>query len=80
MQTHQPVLGVVEGVWDGGENLEAQRLPEMHSRVVGLDYRVELDAPLAAGPGPIEDVSAQGPPYSLAVVIRVDHEAGGGHV
>jgi len=35
---------------------------------------------VAAGPGPIEDVSAQGPPYSLALVIRVDHEAGGGHV
>jgi len=37
VQTHQPVLGVVEGFWDGGENLEAQQLPEMHSRVVGLD-------------------------------------------
>jgi hypothetical protein len=48
VESDETVFGVVEGLGDGGEDLETQRLPQVDRGSVGLHDRVELDAAVAA--------------------------------
>lgn len=47
VQADQSVLSVVESLRHRGEDLEAQRLPQVNRAGVGLHYRVELHAAVA---------------------------------
>src|SRR4051794_40812523 len=80
VQADPAVTAVVEGFRDGGEDLEAERLPEVYRRGVGLDHGVELHPVVALAARPVEDVRAEGAAGAVAVVGRVDHEARGGDV
>lgn len=75
VEADEPMLGVVECLRDSGEDLEAQRLPQVDGGAVGLNDRVELDAVVTGGASPVEDVAAQRSTYSSTLVIWVDHEA-----
>jgi hypothetical protein len=44
VQADKAVLGMVEGRRCRPDDLESERLPQMHSRSVRLDDRIELDA------------------------------------
>jgi len=69
------VLGMVEGLRHGREDLEAQGLPEVNSGTVGLHDCVELNAVVARSAGPVHDVPSQCPPNPASLVPRIDHEA-----
>jgi hypothetical protein len=71
---------VVEGLGDGADDAEAQRLPEVDGRVVDVHDRVELGAMELSGPRPAEEVPAEGAAYPLALAVRIDDERGGGDV
>ena len=60
MQADEALVGMVEGLRDGADHLEAQGLPQAHRRLVDLDDRVELDAPVSLGAAPRDDVLAEG--------------------
>ena len=68
MQADQAVLGVVERLWHGGQDLEAERLPQVHRAVIGFDDGVELDAVVASVAGPVDQVPSQCPADSAALM------------
>src|SRR5215207_4252166 len=59
------VRRVVEGLWDGADDLEPECLPELHRRLVRLDHRVELDRAKALPAGPVDHVLAERAAHAL---------------
>lgn len=74
MQAHQPLGWMIECSRDGAQDREAQRLPQVHCRLIGLHNRVELDAVVVFLPGPLDRLAAQRSSYAAAAGFRVDQE------
>lgn len=67
MQPDQPVLGMVERLGHRREDLESEVLPEVHGGQVRLDDGVELDRPVPAALGPVDELVAERPADAAAL-------------
>jgi hypothetical protein len=65
-------------LWHSGQDLEAEGLPQLDRRCIGLDHRVELHRPVTVGACLVKDVTAQSPSCADAAAGRVDNESGVG--
>ena len=74
VQADQAVFGVVEGRGDGADDLEPERLPQVHRRGVGRHDRVELDAGEARLAAPVQDVLPERAAGAPALAGRIDEE------
>src|SRR3954462_8622338 len=54
MQADVAAVGVMEGAGHGADDLEAERLPQVHGGAVCLDDRVELHAPVSPASCPLQ--------------------------
>ena len=72
MQADHAVLGMVEGLRYRANDLEPERLPQVHGGSVGLDDGVELDASKPCLAAPVQDVLAEGAACALSLAGRID--------
>ncbi len=59
VQADKAVLRMIESSRHCADDLESERLPEVHCAAIRLDHRVELDALEAGGTRPVEHVLAE---------------------
>lgn len=75
VKPHKPTLRMSEGLRDGGENLEAERLPQPDCVLVGLHDRVELHRRVSIFRRNLKDALRQGTSDAPAGYRRRHHEA-----
>jgi hypothetical protein len=78
VQANISIRRVEKRLWHGGQDLEAEGLPQLDRRCIGLDHRVELHRPVTVCACPVKDMTAKSPSCAEAAAGRVDNESGVG--
>ena len=80
VEAHVSVCRVTKSLRHRGKDLKAEGAPQLDSRCIGFDDRIELHRPVTIRARLVQDTAAQGPAYALAAARRMNNKPGVGHV